>query len=73
MGDLIDLTAYRMHRSAAVLPDPAESEIMTALLDMYMHGEVEVSYHAGEMRFKLDRGLNEGPASHDQPPSTGPV
>jgi hypothetical protein len=72
MGDVLDMTAERMWRISQESPSPDERLVMITLLEMYLAGEISVTYDAGEMRFELDEPLNEGLAVQYRPPSTDP-
>ena len=61
MGEIIDLTAQRIERLTKTASNPEERQVAYALLEMYMLGDVEVTYDRGEMLFKLMGPLNEGP------------
>ena len=73
MGEIIDLTAQRIMRLSKSSPNPDERTVALSLLEMYMQGEVQVTYDRGEMLFKLMEPLNDGLGQHPEPPSTDPT
>ncbi len=68
--NVIDLTAARLRRQAEDADSAVSQELSWALLNLYRHGAIYVTWRDGEMHYSLREGYEEGLYESLEGPST---